>query len=81
MTVVAPTGNRSGSSASMTFGAIRVEETAKGEYSADATPAACALLGLSAMADPEDPFDLLADAPLANEAEAGSPLPGETEAR
>ncbi|MGB0620017.1 MAG: 5'/3'-nucleotidase SurE [Myxococcota bacterium] len=59
VTVVAPDGNRSGSSASMTFGAIRVEEKAPGEYSADATPATCALLGLSAFADPADPFDLL----------------------
>lgn len=59
VTVVAPEGNRSGSSASMTFGAVRVVERAPGEYSADATPATCALLGLSAMADPEAPFDLL----------------------
>jgi 5'-nucleotidase len=59
VTVVAPAGNRSGSSASMTFGAIRVSEQAAGEYSADATPAASALLGLSALADAEDPFDLL----------------------
>ena len=59
VTVVAPDGNRSGSSASMTFGPVRVEEKAPGEYSADATPATCALLGLSAFADPGDPFDLL----------------------
>ncbi|MCR9096484.1 MAG: hypothetical protein NXI30_19845 [bacterium] len=59
VTVVAPQGNRSGSSASMTFGALRVEERAPGEYSVDATPATCALLGLSAFADPDDPFDLL----------------------
>ena len=59
VTVVAPRGNRSGSSASMTFGAIRVEQMAPDEYRADGTPATCALLGLSAMADPEDPFDLL----------------------
>ncbi|MEM9175044.1 MAG: 5'/3'-nucleotidase SurE [Myxococcota bacterium] len=59
VTVVAPEGNRSGSSASMTFGAIRVVEQAPGEYSADGTPATCALLGLTAFEDPEDPFDLL----------------------
>ena len=59
VTVVAPDGNRSGSSASMTFGAIRVEKQAPGEYSAEGTPATCALLGLSAFADPADPFDLL----------------------
>lgn len=59
VTVVAPKGNRSGSSASMTFGPIRVENEAEDEYSADGTPASCALLGLSAMADPNDPFDLL----------------------
>jgi 5'-nucleotidase len=71
VTVVAPSGNRSGSSASMTFGAIRVEEKADGEYSAEATPAACALLGLSAMADPNDPFDLLVSGTNAG-ANAGS---------
>lgn len=59
VTVVAPEGNRSGSSASMTFGAVRVVEERTDEYSADGTPATCALLGLSAMADPADPFDLL----------------------
>lgn len=59
VTIVAPEGNRSGSSASMTFGAIRVTERAPGEFSADGTPATCALLGLSAMADPDEPFDLL----------------------
>lgn len=59
VTLVAPSGNRSGSSASMTFGPIRVEQKAEGEYSAEGTPATCALLGLSAMADPNDPFDLL----------------------
>ena len=71
VTVVAPSGNRSGSSASMTFGPIRVEEKAPGEYSAEATPAACALLGLSAMADPEHPFDLLVSGTNAG-ANAGS---------
>jgi 5'-nucleotidase len=71
VTVVAPRGNRSGSSASMTFGAIRVEEKAPGAYSADATPATCALLGLSAMADPQDPFDLLVSGTNAG-ANAGS---------
>ena len=71
VTVVAPRGNRSGSSASMTFGAIRVEERAPGAYSADATPATCALLGLSAMADPQDPFDLLVSGTNAG-ANAGS---------
>ncbi len=71
VTVVAPSGNRSGSSASMTFGPIRVEEKATREYSADATPAACALLGLSAMADPNDPFDLLVSGTNAG-ANAGS---------
>lgn len=59
VTLVAPSGNRSGSSASMTVGPIRVERKAEAEYSADCTPAACALLGLSAMADPSSPFDLL----------------------
>jgi len=59
VTVVAPSGNRSGSSASMTFGAIRVDERAEGEYSADASPATCALIGLTAMADSDDPFDLV----------------------
>ena len=71
VTVVAPKGNRSGSSASMTFGAIRVEQKAEGEYSADGTPATCALLGLSAMADPNDPFDLLVSGTNAG-ANAGS---------
>ena len=51
VTVVAPKGNRSGSSASITFGAIRVVEEATDEFSADGSPATCALLGLTAMAD------------------------------
>lgn len=71
VTVVAPKGNRSGSSASITFGAIRVVEEAAGEYSADGTPATCALLGLSAMADPAAPFDLLVSGTNAG-ANAGS---------
>jgi 5'-nucleotidase len=71
VTVVAPSGNRSGSSASMTFGAIAVERKAEGEYSVDGTPATCALLGLSAMADPNDAFDLLVSGTNAG-ANAGS---------
>lgn len=71
VTVVAPSGNRSGSSASMTFGAIRVERKADREYSVEGTPATCALLGLSAMADPKDPFDLLVSGTNAG-ANAGS---------
>lgn len=71
VTVVAPSGNRSGSSASMTFGAIRVEQMGEADYAADATPATCALVGLSAMADPGDPFDLLVSGTNAG-ANAGS---------
>jgi len=71
VTVVAPNGNRSGSSASMTLGAIQVERKAEGEYIVDGTPATCALLGLSAMADPKDPFDLLVSGTNAG-ANAGS---------
>lgn len=71
VTVVAPKDNRSGSSASMTFGAIQVVQVAEGEYSAEGTPATCALLGLSAFADPEDPFDLLVSGTNAG-ANAGS---------
>lgn len=59
VTVVAPSANRSGSSASLTFGEIAVEELAPGEYSVDATPGSCALLGLLTLRDPTRPFDLL----------------------
>ncbi|MCE2391445.1 MAG: hypothetical protein J4G09_08180 [Proteobacteria bacterium] len=59
VTVLAPNRNYSGSSASVGFGPVAVEEVGPGEYAADASPATCALLGLTAWADPERPFDLL----------------------
>ena len=59
VTVLAPNRNYSGSSASVGFGPVAVEEVGPGEYAADASPATCALLGLTAWTDPERPFDLL----------------------
>ncbi len=59
VTVAAPASNQSGKSAAISFGALKVEERGPGEYAIDATPATCAMFGMSALADPEAPFDLL----------------------
>jgi 5'-nucleotidase len=59
VTVVAPASNRSGASASLTFGELKLEEVAPGEYKIDATPATCVLFAALELGDEERPFDLL----------------------
>jgi 5'/3'-nucleotidase SurE len=59
VTVVAPASNQSGKSASLTFGALKLEKRGEDEYALDATPATCALFGMTALADADEPFGLL----------------------
>ncbi len=49
VTLVAPSTNRSGSSASLVFDVVAVTQESANEYSVDGTPATCVLLGLSAL--------------------------------
>jgi 5'-nucleotidase len=60
VTLVAPSRNRRGSSAAVSLEPVRVRSlAAAGEYAADAGPATCVALGLTALADPAQPFDVL----------------------
>ncbi len=57
VTLVAPDSNLSGSSTSVTFDLITVTQHDSNEYHADATPATCVFLGLTAIL--EEPPDLV----------------------
>ena len=52
--LAAPSENRSGSGAALTFDSISVIEQGPGEFSIDGTPATCVKIGLAIMGDPPD---------------------------
>jgi 5'-nucleotidase len=59
VTLVAPARDHSHGSAALHLERLQVRNPAPGEYVADVSPATCVALGLSALADPDQPFDLL----------------------